>query len=79
MAIRVQLSPFLRRYIPNYDHSCGIQVEIDASYRVEQIIAKLSIPREEVISVMINGYPGKFNSTVNDGDTVMLAKVVGGG
>ena len=79
MAIQVQLSPLIRKYIPDYDHSTGIQLKIDAPQSVAKIIAKLNIPREEVISIMINGYPGKFNSPVNDGDAVTLAKVIGGG
>ena len=79
MSIHVQLSPLIRKYVPNYDHSTGLQLAIDAPHSVEQIVAKLNIPREEVISIMINGYPGKFNSTVNDGDSVTLAKVIGGG
>ena len=79
MPIHVQLSPILRKYIPHYDNATGIRLTIDTPYSVEQIIAKLNIPREEVISIMINGYPGKFNSTVNDGDSVTLAKVIGGG
>ena len=79
MPLHIQLSPFIRKYVPNYDHSTGIQLRIDAPQCVEDIIAKLNIPREEVISIMINGYPGKFSSTVTDGDSVMLAKVIGGG
>ncbi|MCK4785597.1 MAG: hypothetical protein KAV87_17720 [Desulfobacteraceae bacterium] len=79
MPIHVQLNPFLRKYIPNYNHATGIRLTIDAPHSVEQIIAKLNIPREEVISIMINGYPGKFNSTVNDGYSVTLAKMIGGG
>jgi len=79
MPIHVQLSPLIRKYVPNYDHSTGIRLTIGESQSVTQIIAKLKIPREEVISIMINGYPAKPNSTVKDGDSVMLAKVIGGG
>ena len=79
MPIQVQLSPLIRKYVSNYDHSTGVTLKIDAPQSVEQIVANLNIPREEVISIMVNGYPGKFNSTVNDGDSVTLAKVIGGG
>jgi sulfur carrier protein ThiS len=79
MPIHVQLSPLIRKYVPNYDHSAGLKLAIDAPHSIEKIIAKLKIPREEVISIMINGYPGKFNSVVNEGDSVTLAKVIGGG
>jgi sulfur carrier protein ThiS len=79
MSIHVQLSPLIRKYVSNYDHATGIRLAVDMPNSVEQVIAKLNIPREEVISIMINGYPGKFNSTVNDGDSLTLAKVIGGG
>jgi sulfur carrier protein ThiS len=79
MSIQIQLSPLIRKYVPNYDHTTGVILTIDAPQSVEQIVARLDIPREEVISIMVNGYPGKFNSTVNDGDSIMLAKVIGGG
>lgn len=79
MPIHVQLSPLIRKYVPNYDHSTGVKLAVDEPQSVEQIVAQLSIPREEVISIMVNGYPAKFNTTVNDGDSVMLAKVIGGG
>ena len=79
MPIHVRLSPLIRKYVSNYNHSTGIRLTVDAPNSVEQIIAKLNIPREEVISIMINGYPGKFNSVVNEGDSVTLAKVIGGG
>ena len=79
MSIHVQLSPLIRKYIPDYDHSTGIRLEVDTPHSVKQIIAKLNIPRKEVISVMVNGYPGKFTSMVKDGDSVTLAKVIGGG
>ena len=79
MPIQVKLSPFIRKYIPGYDHVTGILLTIDAPCSVEQIIAELGLPREEVVSVMINGYPGKITGTVNDGDCITLAKVVGGG
>ena len=79
MPIQVKLSPFLRKYSAGYDHLTGIQLTIDAPCDVERLIAELDLPRQEVVSIMINGYPGKFNSIVNDGDSVTLAKVIGGG
>lgn len=79
MPIHVQLSPFLRKYVPDYDNRAGIRLTTDTPCSVEQIIAKLNIPRQEVISIMLNGYPGKFNSVLNEGDSVTLAKVIGGG
>jgi sulfur carrier protein ThiS len=50
-----------------------------AKVSMARIVTELDLPRQEVVNIMINGYPGKFNSIVNDGDSVTLAKVIGGG
>jgi sulfur carrier protein ThiS len=46
---------------------------------VDKIIAELNIPFEEVVTIMVNGYLAKHNSVVKTGDSVTLAKVIGGG
>ena len=79
MSIRIQLSPFLRKYVPDYQNDAGILLPAGNQITVEQIISELNIPQEEVISIMVNGYPGKYSSVVNDGDSVTMAKVIGGG
>ena len=79
MSIRVHLSPFLRKYVLNYQNDVGILLPTEHPISVEQIIAELHIPKQEVISIMVNGYPAKFSSIVNGGDSVTLAKVIGGG
>ena len=79
MSIRIQLSPFLRKYVPVYQNDTGILLPAGNQITVEQIIGELNIPKEEVLSIMVNGYPAKFSSILNDGDSVTLAKVIGGG
>lgn len=79
MSVRVQLSPLLRKYIQDYNIATGVQLTTDAPKSVDQIVEELNIPRKEVISIMVNGYPGKFDSIVNEGDSLTLAKVIGGG
>ncbi len=54
MSIRVQLSPFLRNYVPNYDNYTGIILDDANRLSVQQIISKLDIPQEEVITIMVN-------------------------
>ena len=79
MPVRIQLSPFLRKYVPAYDHNTGILLENAAGWTVRQIIDELNIPPAEVVTIMVNSYPGKPASVVEDGDSVMLTKVLGGG
>ena len=79
MSVRVQLTPPLWKYVPGYDQAKGIVLEEAGGGTVRQIIEELKIPAGEVLVIMINSYPGKPNSVVQDGDFVILAKILGGG
>jgi len=79
MPVRVQLSPHLWKYVPGYDHNKGIVLENLDGRTVRQIIEELKIPPEEVYAIMVNSYPAKPNSVVEDGDSVSLTKIIGGG
>ena len=79
MSIRIQLSPLLRKYAPNYNNDTGIVLASENPRTVDQIIAELNIPVKEIVTIMVNGYPAKHNSVVKNGDSVTLARVFGGG
>ena len=79
MPVRIQLSHILRKYVPNYDHNSGILLEEAAGWSVRQIIERLAIPPGEVVTIIVNAYPATPANTVQDGDTVTLTKVIGGG
>ncbi|UCF90461.1 MAG: hypothetical protein JSW39_19490 [Desulfobacterales bacterium] len=79
MPIHVRLSPLLRKYVPEYDHENGLVLEIAEGTKVRRIIETLGIPPEEVVTIMVNSYPGKPGSIVKDGDLVTLTKIIGGG
>ena len=79
MPVRIQLSHILRKYVPDYDHDTGVLLENAAGWSVRRIIERLAIPPEEVVTVMVNSYPGTLASTVEEGDSVTLTRVIGGG
>jgi len=79
MTVRVQLSHILRKYAPDYDHDTGILLEDADGWSVRRIMEHLAIPPEEVVTVIVNSYPATPASTVQDGDSVTLTKVIGGG
>jgi sulfur carrier protein ThiS len=79
MPVRIQLSHILRKYAPDYDHNTGILLEDAAGGSVRQIIERLAIPPGEVVTVIVNSYPATPASMVQEGDTVTLTKVIGGG
>ena len=79
MPVRVQITPVLRKYAPDYDEENGILLDNATGLSVRRITELLNIPAEEVMTVVINGYPARLNSVVNDGDVVSLIKIMGGG
>lgn len=79
MAVCVHLTPPLWKYVPGYDRDKGILLENMDGKTVRQVLEELKIPSEEVYAIMVNSYPGKPNSTVKDGDSVTLSKIIGGG
>jgi len=54
-------------------------LEEAAGWSVRQLIEHLAIPAGEVVTIIVNAYPATPASTVQDGDTVTLTKVIGGG
>lgn len=79
MSVQVLLSHILRKYAPDYDHDTGILLEDAAGWSVRQIIEHLAIPPGEVVTIIVNSYPATWASTVEDGDTVTLTRIIGGG
>jgi len=79
MSVRVQISSVLRKYTPDYDEENGVLLDDASGLTARRIMELLDIPAEEVMTVVINGYPAKPDSVVNDGDVVSLIKIMGGG
>ena len=79
MSIHVQVSPPLRKYIDGYDPESGLVLTNRGQCTVAQVIAELNIPPQEVVSIMVNSYPATPNTVLQPGDSLTLAKILGGG
>jgi hypothetical protein len=79
MAVRVELTLLLQKYVPNYDRDNGIVVEDGEGKAVRQIILELGIPLVKVFQVLVNYMPSQDSYVVKDGDLVTLAMVLGAG
>ena len=79
MSINVQVSAPLRKYIPGYDPASGLVLANRDRCTVAQLIADLNIPPQEVVSIMVNSYPATPNTMLQAGDSLTLAKIIGGG
>jgi Mut7-C ubiquitin len=79
MAVRVELTLLLQRYVPNYDQDNGIVIEDGAGKAIRQIIAELGIPLDKVFQVLVNHLPSQDSYIVKEGDLVTLAMILGAG
>jgi sulfur-carrier protein len=74
MKIRTRLFATLRN-----DRGKEIEVEVDTGSTVKEIIGALSIKREDVALLLINGRDGSFDTILTETDVVSLFPPVGGG
>jgi hypothetical protein len=79
MAVRVELTPLLRKYVPDYDDDKGLVIEDGEGKAVRQIIEQLCIPTDRVFTVLVNHLPSQPSYVLKDGDLVTLSMILGGG
>jgi len=78
VAVRVELSRLLRKYVPDYDDE-GVLVDYEEGMTARDVAKKLDIPSDKVFMVMVNRMPSKIGSALRDGDRVTLALILGAG
>jgi len=47
--------------------------------RIEDIVEQLQIPKRSVGTVLINGVHSRYEDSLNEGDTLALLPILGGG
>ena len=79
MAIRVFLSPVLKRYRPDYNPDQGLVVEAGPGKTVSHIARELGIPLEEVTSTLVDQQVVEPSYVAKDNDTIFFLIAIGGG
>jgi len=79
MAVRVELTLLLQKYVQDYDHDKGVVIEDGEGKTVRKVIEELGIPTAKVFTVLVNHLPSQPNHVLKDGDLVTLSMVLGGG
>ncbi len=79
MAIRVFLSPVLKRYRPDYNPDEGLIVEARPGKTVSQIARELGIPLEEVTSTLVEHQVVEPSYVAKDNDAIYFLVSIGGG
>jgi len=79
MAVTIFLSSTLRRYIPGYDPSRGVVLEIGPGISIKDILVRIGISPNGVKVVMVNGIHRDLDYILNGHERVALFPPVGGG
>ena len=79
MKVMVKLYGTLRRYISDYRHEDGIEVEISDGARVRDLLAHLEIPESQGGIVIVDAQLMKPDDKLGDGAKVNVFQPVFGG
>ncbi len=79
MALLILLNATLRRHKPDYNAAVGISLEVEPGTRVDQILAKLGVPAEEVALLMVDGRRRELDFVLQGNERVALFPPIGGG
>lgn len=78
MAVKVEISSSLRRWVPDYDPARGLLVDA-AGLSAAQLVERLGLPAGEVRLVMVNRRAASPDQVLADGDLVGLFPSLTGG
>ena len=79
MKVKIKLYGTLRRYVPDYRHEDGIEVEIPDGARVRDLLAHLEISKSQGGIVAVGGRIMKADDKLADGASVNVLQAVFGG
>jgi len=79
MRIKVKVHGTLMKYLPNYDHGTGVDLELPANSIVGEVIKKLGIPEAKVSIVSVNGRLAKAEDRLKQNDVVKVFQHIFGG
>ena len=79
MKVKVNLYGTLGQWVPGYDHSQGIEVEITDDATVKDLLASLELTKPEKLVVVREGRVLKVDDKMQRGITVNIFQSIHGG
>lgn len=79
MKITVKVYGTLTKYLPNYDHEKGLELEFPDNADAAALIDNLGIPRPNVGLVSVNGQPASAGDPFPDQAVVKVFQPIFGG
>ena len=79
MKITVKVHGTLMKYIADYDHEKGLELEFPDNTNASALINYLGIPKSRVGMVTVNGHQVKSDGLLQDGAMVKVFQPIFGG
>jgi sulfur carrier protein ThiS len=79
MKITVKVHGTLMKYLSNYDHATGLELELPEHTDTAALIRYLGIPKSKVGMVSVNGQQVNFEDTIPDQSVVKVFQPIFGG
>lgn len=79
MKVYVKVYATLRRYVPGYDPSRGLELELEEGSTVGDVVQRLNLPSGEVKTVFVNATLRDFSYPVKEGDLMGIFSPIAGG
>ncbi len=79
MPLHVEISSFLRKYVPDYDPVKGLSLNGQAGRTVGAVMNDLGIPLDEVQIILVNHRAAKPETRLGEDDEIGLFPALGGG
>lgn len=77
--VKVRLPFHMERFFSKLAHRDLDHVEIETGTDVNTLVAQLGMDRGEIGLILVNGQLAKFETLLNDGDTVEIYILFAGG
>ena len=78
MPLKIFLSSTLRKYLPNYNPTEGIDFSVDEEITVAELCKRMEIPIDSIKIVMVNGRNEGLDYILRGDERVGLFPPVGG-
>jgi len=77
--VKVKLFATLRKYLPDYDPTRGIDVEVKEGITIHELIEILGLPQDEARVIFVNGVSKKKTEILNKLEEISIFTPVSGG
>ena len=79
MPLEIFISSTLRKHIPGYDPTKGMDLSLDKEITVAELCELINVPADKIKIIIVNGKNESLEHILNGDERVGLFPAVGGG